>query len=422
MISGSLLLVFSILIFIAILVTKIGARFGMPTLLLFLLLGMLLGPEGIGPKSENFELAQHFGHLAMTVILFNAGLQTSLAETKPVMRQGFLLSSAGIILTILLTGGFIHFAFGSAMHYPILGPFLLAAILSPTDSTTVFSILRGKRTHLREGLAPMLELESGSNDPMALSISLILVRILTDHQELASSAGLALLTAFAALLLQIAVGVAVGFAVGFGARWLLGKLNLSGGTLTAILLLSIGLFANGLAELLHGNELLAIYLTALLISNRAKVRQRKEVASFFDGMTWLMQLAMFLMLGQLARPSRMVPVLVPALLIALFLFFVARPASVLLTLLPFRKQSFRAKIFASWVGIKGTGPILFALFPVLAGLEGAASILNIVFVITLFSLLLQGLTLRPVAAALRLSYDEDPRTETFGMDVIPRNL
>lgn len=416
MISGGLLLALSVLILISILVTKVGARFGMPSLLLFLLLGMVLGPEGLGVGIDDPEFAQHFGHLAMTVILFNAGLETSLKESKPIIRQGFLLSSVGIVLTILLTGLFISAAFGSRFHYPVLGPFLLAAILSPTDSTTVFSILHGKRLHLREHIAPMLELESGSNDPMALSITMILVQLLS-NPELASKTGLALLTAFGLLLLQVAVGVAVGLAVGFGARWLLNKVQLPGGILNAVLLLCIGMFASGLADLLQGNDLLAVYLAALLVSNRTDIRKHKEVASFFDGMTWLMQLAMFLILGQLARPSRMIPVLVPALLTALFLFFAARPASVMLTLLPFRKLSLRAKVFTSWVGIKGTGPILFALFPIVAGLEGAGDILNIVFVITLFSLIVQGMTMRPLAGALNLSYDEDRKAETFGMDI-----
>lgn len=417
MISGALLLLFSILIFIAILVTKVGARFGVPTLLLFLLLGMLLGPDGLGIKFEDHELAQHFGHLAMTIILFTAGLQTSLKETRPVMRPGILLSSVGILLTILITGGFIMLCFGASFHYAVLGPFLLAAILSPTDSHTVHSILHSRRLRLREGLAPMIDLESGSNDPMGLSITLILVQILSKSQELASRPGTALLIAFLLLVLQIGVGVGVGFAVGYGARWLLKRVKVPGNTLNAIFLLSIGLFANGLADILHGNDLLAIYIAALLISNRADLRGRKEVNSFFDGITWLMQLGMFLMLGLLARPNRMLPTLLPAVAVGLILIFVARPASVLLTLLPFRKVSFRAKLFTSWVGIKGTGPILFALFPIVAGLEGAPDILNIVFVITLLSLVLQGMTLRPLARALRLSYEEDPRVETFGMEI-----
>ena len=417
MMSGGLLLSLSVLIFISILVTKVGARFGMPSLLLFLLLGMLLGPEGLGVGIDDPEFAQHFGHLAMTVILFDAGLETSLKEAKPVVRQGFLLSSVGILITILLTGTFIRIAFGTTLHYPVLGPFLLAAILSPTDSTTVFSVLHSKRLRLREHIAPMLELESGSNDPIALSITMILVSMLEGGQDLTAKAGAALLGAFGLLLLQIAVGVAVGIAVGYGARWLLGRFQLPGGTLNAVLLLSIGMFANGIADLLHGNDLLVVYLTALLVSNRTNLRKRKDVASFFDGMTWLMQLGMFLILGQLARPSRMLPVLVPALLAALFIFLVARPASVMLTLLPFRQLSLRARLFTSWVGIKGTGPILFALFPILAGLEGSSDILNIVFVITLFSLIVQGLSLRPLARALNLCYEEDRKAETFGMDI-----
>jgi len=197
----------------------------------------------------------------------------------------------------------------------------------------------------------------------------------------------------------------------------LGRISLPGGALNAILILSVALFANAAASLLHANSLVAVYLAAILIGNKVKLPNRKETLNFFGGMAWLMQLMMFMLLGLLARPTLMLPVLLPALAIGAFLIFVARPAAVLLTLLPFRKMSFRSKLFTSWVGIKGAGPILFALSPVVEGLDGAAYIFDVVFVIVLFSLLLQGTTLRPVAKALRLSYDEDPQAETFGMDV-----
>ena len=213
------------------------------------------------------------------------------------------------------------------------------------------------------------------------------------------------------------MGVAVGFGVGFAARWLLGRLRLAGSALYSILILSVGFFANGIASLLMGNGLLALYIAAIIIGNRTDLPHRKEILNFFDGMTWLMQLVMFLMLGLLARPSRMLPMLLPAILIGLFMMFVARPASVFLCLMPFRDQSVRAKTFASWVGLKGAGPILFAVCPVIAGLEGANDMFNTVFIITLFSLLLQGMTLSPVARMLRLSYDEDPKAETFGMEI-----
>jgi cell volume regulation protein A len=219
------------------------------------------------------------------------------------------------------------------------------------------------------------------------------------------------------LVIQIAVGVAVGFGVGYAAKWVLDHVRLPGFALTAILILSIGFFANGIASLLHGNGLLALYIAAIIMGNKAHLPQRKDILTFMDGLTWLMQLVMFLVLGLLARPSQMLPVLLPAILIGLFMMFVARPASIFLTLLPFRNLSARAKLLTSWVGLKGAGPILFALYPVVVGLENGTQMFNIVFIITLFSLSLQGTTLGPVAKLLRLSYDETPKAETFGMEI-----
>ena len=416
LLSEHLLLLCSVLIFAAVLVTKVGSRYGVPSLLLFLLLGMVAGEDMLGVRFEDFELAENIGHFAMTIILFTAGLETSIAETRPVIRQGVLLSTVGVLLTVLFTGIFIWLVYGSARDGAMLGCLLLAAVMGSTDSASVFSVLRGKKLHLRENLGPMLELESGSNDPMAYMLTIVLIQLVSDTQN-AAGTGTLLMNSVGLLFLQLAVGVAVGFGVGFAARWLLGRLRLAGSALYSILILSIGFFANGIAGLLMGNGLLALYIAAIIIGNRSDIPHRKEILNFFDGMTWLMQLVMFLMLGLLARPSRMLPMIVPAILIGLFMMFAARPASVFLSLLPFRDQSFRAKTFASWVGLKGAGPILFALCPVIAGLEGSDDMFNIVFIITLFSLLLQGMTLSPVARKLRLSYDEDPKAETFGMEI-----
>ncbi len=416
LLSEHLLLLCSVLIFAAVLVTKVGSRYGVPSLLLFLLLGMVAGEDVLGVRFDDFKLAESIGHFAMTIILFTAGLETSISETRPVLRQGMLLSTVGVLLTVLFTGLFVWLVFGSLMSAPIFGCFLLAAVMGSTDSASVFSVLRGRKLHLRENLGPMLELESGSNDPMAYMLTIILIQLVTDSRS-AASAGTLLINSIGLLFLQIAVGVAVGFGVGFAARWLLGRLRLAGSALYSILILSVGFFANGIASLLMGNGLLALYIAAIIIGNRTDLPHRKEILNFFDGMTWLMQLVMFLMLGLLARPSRMLPMLLPAILIGLFMMFVARPASVFLCLMPFRDQSVRAKTFASWVGLKGAGPILFAVCPVIAGLEGANDMFNTVFIITLFSLLLQGMTLSPVARMLRLSYDEDPKAETFGMEI-----
>ena len=417
LLSENLFLLASVLIFTAILITKVGSRFGVPTLLLFLLLGMLAGGDGLGLKFDNYELAESIGHFAMTIILFSAGLETSLDETKPVFKQGALLSTLGVLLTIALTGVFIWLAFGKTLGSTLAVCFLLAAVMGSTDSASVFSVLRGKKLHLRENLGPMLELESGSNDPMAFTLTIVLVQTLTSEKILQAGSGHVVLYGCLFLLLQMAVGLAVGFGVGYAAKWMLNRIKLSSSALTSILILSVGCFANGFASLLHGNGLLALYITAIIIGNQVHLGQRKEIISFFDGFTWLMQLVMFLMLGLLARPSQMLPVILPALLIGLFMTLVARPASVFLCLAPFKGLSTRAKAFVSWVGLKGAGPILFALCPVVAGLKGSTDMFNIVFLITLFSLLLQGGTLGRMARWLHLSYDEDPVAETFGIEI-----
>lgn len=420
LLSDNLLLLASMLVFAAILITKLGARIGTPTLLLFLLLGMVAGEDGIGLKFEDFELAESLGHFAMTIILFAGGLETSLPETKPVMIQGVLLSTLGVFLTASFTGLFIYYVTGSAigaLGASFMGCLLLASVMSSTDSASVFSVLRGKKMHLRQNLGPMLELESGSNDPMAYVLTILLVQMLSTKQVgPVSQLGLVWTGAWT-LLLQLAVGFAVGIGAGYATKFLLDKVKLQGRQLYSILILSIGFLTNGLASILYGNGLLALYVCAIVIGNKARIPYRRDVLSFFHGMTWLMQLLMFLVLGLLARPSEFGSIAVPALLIGIFMMFVARPLSVFLCLLPFRDITPKAKLFVSWVGLKGAGPILFALCPVVAGLEGSTEIFNIVFFITLISLLIQGMTLSPMAKWLKLSYDEEPKVETFGMDI-----
>jgi len=418
LLSDNLLLLASILVFFAILITKVGARFGAPSLLLFLLLGMFVGADGLGLKFDDYEAAEAIGHFAMTIILFTGGLETSLRETKPVMKQGVLLSTLGVFLTSVLTALFIYFVAGKwvgPLGASLMGCFLLSAVMSSTDSASVFSVLRGKRTHLRENLSPMLELESGSNDPMAYVLTIILVQVLTSTKHTGTWAMIG--TGAWVLAVQIVIGFLIGLGVGFGAKWILERVNLPSNALYSVMILSIGFFANGIASVLYGNGLLSLYVAAIIIGNQVDIPMKRDVLKFFDGMTWLMQLLMFLMLGLLARPSQFSTIVWPALLIGLFMILVARPLSVFLCLAPFRGLSFKAKAFASWVGLKGAGPILFALCPVVAGLEGSSEIFNIVFFITLLSLLLQGMTLSPAAKWLKLSYDADPEVETFGMEI-----
>lgn len=418
LLSDNLLLLASVLVFFAILITKIGARFGAPSLLLFLLLGMIVGADGVGLRFEDYHIAESIGHFAMTIILFTGGLETSMSETKPVMKQGALLSTLGVLMTSMLTALFIYFVAGKwigPLGASFLGCLLLSAVMSSTDSASVFSVLRGKRMHLRENLSPMLELESGSNDPMAYVLTIILVQVLTSTKHSSSLAMLG--TGAWVLLVQIAVGFLIGLGVGFGAKWILERVKLPSNALYSVMVLSIGFFANGIASLLFGNGLLALYIAAIVIGNRADIPMKRDVLKFFDGMTWLMQLLMFLMLGLLARPSQFSSIAWPALMIGLFMMFVARPLSVFLCLAPFKGLSFKAKAFASWVGLKGAGPILFALCPVVAGLDGSTEIFNIVFFISLLSLILQGMTLSPSSRWLGLSYEADPEVETFGMEI-----
>ena len=418
LVSDQLLLLAPILVFAAILITKVGVKLGAPSLLLFLILGMLVGSEGLGLQFNDYEMSETIGHLAITVILFTGGFETVLSETKPVMRRGLLLSTVGVILTMTLTGLFVLWR-TSAVGIPatLLSCLLVGAVLSSTDSTSVFSVLHGKRLRLRNNLAPLLELESGSNDPIAFLLTILLVNIIT-KPELSVGGPWPLFanTAFV-VLLQIVVGFAVGIGIGFAAKWALSRIKLDNNALMGILIMSTGFFANGLASLLHGNGLLAIYIAAVIISNKADIPQKKDISKFFDGITWIMQLAMFLLLGLLARPSQLLPVAFTAILVGLFIIFVARPSSVFITLAPFRKMKAKEKLFVSWVGLKGAGPILFALYPMTHGVEGSESLFNIVFFVALLSLILQGMSLVSVAKWLNLSYPEDPQVQSFGLEL-----
>ena len=420
--SGNLILLVSFLMFVAILMAKVGTKFGVPTMLLFLILGMLAGEDGIGVRIDEPRVAEFLGHLAMTIILLTGGLETSLPETKPIIKKGISISTLGVFITILVTGLFIYYVFGSRIGgagASILGCLLVAAVMSSTDSASVFSILRNKRLSLRENLGPLLELESGSNDPMAYVLTILLVNILETVHSSSGATGTWHIIFFGAwvLLKQIAIGFAVGLALGHGARWLLTRIHLLSSPLYSILILSIVLFSNGAASFIGGNGLLALYICAIIIGNTKDLPSKKEVLTFFDGITWLSQLMMFLLLGLLAKPSHMPTVLVPALLIGVFLILVARPAGIMLSLLPFKGLSFRAKLLTSWVGLKGAGPILFALYTVIEGVDGSNEIFNIVFIITLLSLLVQGMTISPMARLLNMSIDDDPEVETFGMEI-----
>ena len=296
LLADNLILPISMLV-IAILFTKVGTRFGVPVMLIFLLLGMLAGPDGIGLSVKNLHLAEFLGHLAMTIILLTGGLETSLEETRPVQKPAIVLSSLGVLITIVALGFFSFYVLGpkiGGVGATLIGCILLGAVLSSTDSASIFSILRSRRLQLRENLGPMLEFESGSNDPMAYVVTLMLVKTIADSASL----GLGLLY----LLLQVALGAFIGYGVGKISVKLLEKVKLTNSSLYAILILSLAFLSDGLASAFNGNGLLALYLTAIIIGN-SSMPAKRDVLKFFDSITWLCQLLMFLMLGLLARPS-----------------------------------------------------------------------------------------------------------------------
>lgn len=409
---------------------KAGYKFGVPALLLFLLAGMLSGVDGLGLMFDNYSQAQFVGMIALTIILFTGGMETRIKDIKPVIKQGVTLSTLGVLVTTIVTGLFIYLlvkVLPSSGHLTTGGIepsliicLLLAAVMSSTDSATVFNILRNNNIGLKNNLRPTLELESGSNDPMAFVITVVLIDMarMTLAPEIGSEASFNSLdiwkNAGVTLLLQIAIGALAGVGAGFSTSWVAGKINLRSTPLYAILLLSASFFTFSLTGLLKGNGYLAVYLAGLIIGNRY-LKNKKEIMKFLDGMTWLVQIGMFLALGLLVNPREMLHVAPIALLIGGFMMFLGRPLAVFLCLLPFRKIPRKDKLFISWVGLKGAVPIIFATYPVIAKLPGSNQIFNIVFFITLLSMLFQGMTVTSAAKMLQLDLPQKEKPDTFGV-------
>ena len=415
--AGNILLIGAVLIFCAIMISKTGYRFGIPTLLLFLLVGMGFGTDGLGLEFDSAADAQFIGMIALSIILFTGGMDTKLREIKPVMAQGMVLSTLGVLLTTVLTGGFIFWLSGFSymnIAMPVMTSLLLAATMSSTDSASVFNLLRSQKMNLKENLKPMLELESGSNDPMAYMLTIALIQVI------ASGSGFDLGLLIKDLLVQFFVGGVMGYAFGRFAVWLINKINLSNSSLYPILLLSFVFMTFTITDMLHGNGYLAVYILGVMVGN-ARLVFRKEINTFMNGLTWFSQLVMFLSLGLLVNPHEMLDVSVSAMLIGVFMIFVARPLTVMLCLMPFRQMTFRAKCFVSWVGLRGAVPIIFATYPVVAEIHGSQDIFNIVFFITLLSLIFQGMTIAPVAKMFKLDMPEEKEGNEFGVE-IPEEL
>lgn len=410
--SGNILLIGSILLFVSIAVSKTSARFGVPTLLLFLFVGMFFGSDGVGIQFDDMREAQFVGMVALCIILFSGGMDTKFAEIKPIMGPGLMLSTVGVLLTALFTGAFVWWLSGmewTNIHFALLPSLLLAATMSSTDSASVFAILRSQNINLKHNLRPMLELESGSNDPMAYMLTIVLLQFITAEVSGVGS----ILLSFAQ---QFVVGGAVGYGVGKLAVYVVNKLKIDNKSLYSIFMLAVAFFTFSFTDMLKGNGYLAVYLAGMMIGN-SHIANRKEVATFFDGLTWLFQIVMFILLGLLVNPHEMIDVAAVALLIGAFMIFVGRPLSVMLSLLPFRNINIRSRLYVSWVGLRGAVPIIFATYPVVADIEGSHQIFNIVFFITLLSLMVQGTTLPVFARKLRLSAPMEKVGNDFGVEL-----
>lgn len=403
----------SVLIFFSILMTKASTKFGIPTLLLFLFLGMLFGSDGLGLHFYNVEQAQFIGIIALSIILFTGGMDTKVKQIRPVLAQGLLLSTFGVVLTTLLTGLFIFCLFQLdfiPMTLTLPTSFLLAATMSSTDSASVFNLLRSQNLELKDNLRPMLELESGSNDPVAYMLTIVLIQYIA-HPDTVS--GVNVLVQFT---VQFLVGAGFGVLCGFGMVKLLSSINLKNAMLYPLLVLVIVFITSTVTVYFNGNGYLAVYLAGIIFGN-TKNRFRREINTFMDGFTWLFQIVMFLVLGLLVNPHEMWQVAVFALIIGLFMMFVSRPLSVFLCLLPFRRMSRKAKLFISWVGLRGTVPIIFATYPLVAGVDYSNQLFNMVFFITLVSLVLQGMTISKAAISLGLKDENAVPEKSFDVEL-----
>lgn len=415
--TENIFLLGSFLVLVSILISKTGYRFGIPTLLLFLFTGMFFGSEGLGMEFNSPHDTQFIGMVALSIILFSGGMDTKFKEIKPIIGMGVILSTLGVVMTTVLTGGFI-FALsqwaGMDIQISLIVSMLLAATMSSTDSASVFNLLRTQGIGLKHKLRPTLELESGSNDPMAYMLTIALINVAL------SGDNFSFLDLSLNIVEQFLLGGALGYGLGRLTVWLINRINLPNAALYPVLLLSMVFITFTLTDLLNGNGYLAVYIAGLVVGN-CRLSYRREMSTFLDGLTWLLQIILFLTLGLLVNPSELVDVSLFSLAIAVFMMLVARPVSVFFCLLPYRKIPLKAKTFLSWVGLRGAVPIIFATYPIINGVEGADLLFNIVFFITLLSLTVQGTTISLVAKKLQLDMPEEKSGNEFGVE-IPEEL
>jgi potassium/hydrogen antiporter len=403
--AENILLAFSILLFISIIASKTSFKFGIPALILFLIVGMLAGSDGPGGIIfDDPEVAQFLGIVALTFILFSGGLDTKWESIKPVVRTGLALSTLGVLITAVSVGLFTSWL----LDLSTLEGLLLGAIVSSTDAAAVFSILRSRRVGLKGRLRPLLEFESGSNDPMAYFLTISIITLMQDKD----ASGWMLVMNF---FVSMALGAVCGYIFGKLMTWIINNIHLDVEGLYPVLILSLVFFTFSFTDLIKGNPFLAVYISAIILGNNNLIH-KKSLMKFYDGQAWLMQIVMFITLGLLVFPSRIVPIIPQGILISLFLIIVARPIAVFVSLIRADGLNFRKKLFLSWVGLRGAAPIVFATYPLLAGVSKADTIFNLVFFISGTSVLLQGTTLPVMARLLHVAVPEKVRRK-FPLDI-----
>ncbi|MCH7414309.1 potassium/proton antiporter [Belliella sp. R4-6] len=396
----NILLIGSLLLLVSIIAGKTSYKFGVPTLLLFLVIGMLAGSDGIGGINfDNPKIAQFIGIVALNFILFSGGLDTNWTSVKPILREGLVLSTLGVLLTALSLGTFVWFV----TEFTIYESMLLGSIVSSTDAAAVFSILRSKSLALKTNLRPTLELESGSNDPMAYVLTIaFLTLVINQDQDIVSIIPL--------FFQQMILGGIAGFAFGKLSKFIINKIKLDFEGLYPVLVIALMFITFSATDFVGGNGFLSIYICSVYLGNQDLIH-KKTILKMFDGLAWLMQIVLFLTLGLLVFPFQIIPYIGIGMLVSLFLIIVARPISVFLSLM-FFKMKLRRRLYISWVGLRGAVPIVFATYPLLAGIEKANMIFNVVFFISVTSIIIQGTTLSVVAKWLHVALPDKVKPVT----------